>query len=618
MKITKICIVILAILMAGQIMPIGGTQDISPIALSNVELVTVEADSARITWVTNLPSDTRVQWGETEELGNEKVIGESRLYHMAVIQALAEGSKYHYRIGSGGRWGPIANFTTIAPPDGELELKFAIAADPHVDVDGRNNINGNMMGDGPRLLRSLVEDLNDEPDLDFLVITGDLTSGAEEDFEEFSTIMSDLGIPWYAVSGNTDKTYEGWEGWYANATGSQDLYYSFDAGGYHFVILDSSVRGKLIGEFDEEQMKWLEDDLNANEDRYTLVFMHHMADRTDEIYGLEQTSQDRLLSILSGRTQVLSISSGHIHQNIMSEIITPTNIAMAATVQYPIGYSIASLYDEGYSQSFRKIGAELQISEESRVRINTNSGSTNADAEFLGDLGERCFIVTESQNEPPEISSVMVTPKNVFPGETTVVNVDANDPDGDILLYEYEVTGGVIEGSGSSVSWTAPVQPGTYSVSVTVSDSFITVGPESRELIVELEPTEENNAPEIRSITAGKKEMELGEITVITVDADDPDDDELSYHYEVSGGVIMGDGEKVQWKAPEEAGEYEIRAWVSDGMEDSATKKITISVVDTVEDEPVKATPGFGVEFIIIVMFLLVIGYGSKKKLFSK
>jgi len=64
--------------------------------------------------------------------------------------------------------------------------------------------------------------------------------------------------------------------------------------------------------------------------------------------------------------------------------------------------------------------------------------------------------------------------------------------------------------------------------------------------------------------------------------------------------------------------EYEIKVRVSDGMEDSGTKTITISVVDTAEDEPVKETPGFGIEFIIIVMFLLVIGYGSKKKLFSK
>ena len=47
----------------------NSAQEPSPIILTNVELVTVSENSASITWVTNLPSDTGVKLGETESLG---------------------------------------------------------------------------------------------------------------------------------------------------------------------------------------------------------------------------------------------------------------------------------------------------------------------------------------------------------------------------------------------------------------------------------------------------------------------------------------------------------------------------------------------------------------------
>jgi hypothetical protein len=76
----------------------------------------------------------------------------------------------------------------------------------------------------------------------------------------------------------------------------------------------------------------------------------------------------------------------------------------------------------------------------------------------------------EDSNSSPTISSVVVTPGSVNANGTVSVTVNATDPDGDVLTYAYMVTGGAIQGNGSSVSWTAPSAAGAHSVTVTVTD----------------------------------------------------------------------------------------------------------------------------------------------------
>lgn len=76
----------------------------------------------------------------------------------------------------------------------------------------------------------------------------------------------------------------------------------------------------------------------------------------------------------------------------------------------------------------------------------------------------------EKENKSPVVSSVLVTPNSVSPGGTATVTVQASDPDGDAITYSYTPSGGAITGNSSTVTWTAPVIPGSYSVTVTVND----------------------------------------------------------------------------------------------------------------------------------------------------
>lgn len=53
-------------------------------------------------------------------------------------------------------------------------------------------------------------------------------------------------------------------------------------------------------------------------------------------------------------------------------------------------------------------------------------------------------------NDPPVIEEIAVSKMEVSPGEEVTVNIVANDPDGDELTYEYEVSGGHIRSESSS------------------------------------------------------------------------------------------------------------------------------------------------------------------------
>jgi hypothetical protein len=589
-------------------------QEPNPVILTNMELVTVTGNSASITWVTNLPADTGVQWGTTDQLGEENIIEAAEIYHIAWILDLDQGTEYFYRVGSGGRWSDISSFTTLTAPDGYFELTFAFIADTHYDVDGRDTPNGFMYGESTRLTASMVEAINRDESIDFVITGGDLTNtGVEEDFQGFAAAMDQLDVPWYPVLGNHDKANLGWEDWYRDHIGWTDTYYSLDEGSYRLIILDSAVAGQVSGGLDEAQLNWLESELDAYPDRPTLLFMHHMTDRTD-INGIDEESKSNFDSIIESRPNVLAVHCGHVHANIIDESGVPAiDTATAAVVSYPIGYAKINLYSRGYSQAFFKLESELQTSEESRLRLSASSSSED---EALGDLEERSFVRTVLTNKPPSLSSINAYPASIYTGEVSSITVTASDPEGASLTYNYETNGGTISGNGPQVTYTAPDIHGTYQIVASVSDGELSSAEKTVEIDVKLKGTNDipgNRAPIMENIIANTLKAAPGEVVYIEVSAEDEDGDRLEYSYASTGGTITGSGKSVQWRAPESTGEYRITAWVSDGSLESAKKSLTIMVEEQQSVSEDNGLSGFsGATTIIAASLVFILIYRRK------
>lgn len=81
--------------------------------------------------------------------------------------------------------------------------------------------------------------------------------------------------------------------------------------------------------------------------------------------------------------------------------------------------------------------------------------------------------VQPPQNAPPRITGFFALPAETPPGGTAKVTVEAGDPDSDALEYAWSASGGSIDGTGTTVTWHAPVHPkdSTFIIRIEVNDS---------------------------------------------------------------------------------------------------------------------------------------------------
>jgi hypothetical protein len=88
----------------------------------------------------------------------------------------------------------------------------------------------------------------------------------------------------------------------------------------------------------------------------------------------------------------------------------------------------------------------------------------------------------------------------------------------------------------------------------------------------------ENEPPAIYDLIVDANwTLPLGNLQV-TCDAEDPDEDDLSYDWIVDGGDISGTSAVVNWTAPQEFGVYRITVVVKDGHGSSDTRMLFVIV----------------------------------------
>ncbi len=91
----------------------------------------------------------------------------------------------------------------------------------------------------------------------------------------------------------------------------------------------------------------------------------------------------------------------------------------------------------------------------------------------------------------------------------------------------------------------------------------------------------ENKKPVITAINLSESDLFIGEVYAATAVATDPDGDDLTYKWTVSGGSIANDAvNPMQWTAPAANGNYTITVVVKDGNggEDSKDKDVTVDI----------------------------------------
>lgn len=124
----------------------------------------------------------------------------------------------------------------------------------------------------------------------------------------------------------------------------------------------------------------------------------------------------------------------------------------------------------------------------------------------------------------------------------TIVTVSAEDPEQDVLTYNYTVSGGRIVGTGAKVTWDlSGVQAGTYTITAGVDDGCGICG---KTMTTSVTITEDATAaikcvcPEI-SISKRQPDESPGNIDVFTAQLNGKVSKEITYNWTISAGMIV-------------------------------------------------------------------------------
>lgn len=145
-------------------------------------------------------------------------------------------------------------------------LKFAFVSDTHI---------GNHTA--AEDLRRTVADINSLPDVQFAVISGDITEfGSDEELKLAKQILDSLNKPWHIIAGNHDSNWsESGSNSFLRVFGGEA--FSFTAGGYFFAATSSGPNMRMgPGQVPRENIVWLDSVLNNMPDpTLPVIYINH-------------------------------------------------------------------------------------------------------------------------------------------------------------------------------------------------------------------------------------------------------------------------------------------------------------------------------------------------------
>ncbi len=163
---------------------------------------------------------------------------------------------------------------------------------------------------GAEDLKRTVEDINALGNVDFVVVTGDVTEfGSRTELEEARAILDRLQKPWYAVPGNHDSKWsESGCNDFVQVFGAES--FSFEKNGILFIGTASGPNMRMAPALvPREQLLWLDSVLTSmrNPQQPVVFINHYPLDESMSNYG-------KVLELLGTRNVRVSLM-GHGHNN---------------------------------------------------------------------------------------------------------------------------------------------------------------------------------------------------------------------------------------------------------------------------------------------------------------
>lgn len=218
-------------------------------------------------------------------------------------------------------------------------------------------------------------------------------------------------------------------------------------------------------------------ELNTNDQTYSVDFninvtntgdtvLHdiQVVDDLTEVFGTYVNStnlQPGQYTITNGPTSVLGVNTnynGDSDKNLLDITVGTDTLAINETESISMSIKFKPATFDNIDQR--------TFTNEADVTADTNEDNQEGKEVTAEDPTE--FTVTSLPNEGP-VCTVNVNVSDANVGEEVVFTVSANDPDGDIVEYVWEINGDLISNTSDTYTVTFD-NPGTYTAVVTVKD----------------------------------------------------------------------------------------------------------------------------------------------------
>lgn len=216
-------------------------------------------------------------------------------------------------------------------------LRVLQLTDPHLMAQADGALLGVNTRDSLQAVIDEVLKVHGQPDL--VLATGDLTQDSStEAYRLFAEKLQAFPCPSAWLSGNHDHTPTLME---VAADYGADRRHIL-SNGWQFVLLDSSVAGKVHGELADTELEFLERTLEQNPGLPALVALHHhpVDVGSDWMEKIGLRNRDALWQVVGRFPQVKIVLCGHVHQEMDKKVDGVRVLATPSTcIQFTSGSS---------------------------------------------------------------------------------------------------------------------------------------------------------------------------------------------------------------------------------------------------------------------------------------
>ncbi|MEO6707393.1 MAG: PQQ-binding-like beta-propeller repeat protein [Ginsengibacter sp.] len=191
-------------------------------------------------------------------------------------------------------------------------------------------------------LRRTVHDINSLDDIQFVIITGDITEfGADDEIKLAKQILDSLNRPWHIIPGNHDGNWsESGANTFKKVFGNET--FSFMTGGYLFLGTHSGPNMRMSpGQIPRENIVWLDSVVTATPENTPIIFANH--------YPQDSSLNNWFEAIDVLKTKNIQlIMCGHLHSNRQMNFEGIPGIVGRSNLRaknYEGGYNIVTIKD---------------------------------------------------------------------------------------------------------------------------------------------------------------------------------------------------------------------------------------------------------------------------------